>query len=77
MQGVEGDETSRGKREGEDPTVLKLKVYRSLGIEAEADERGDYGRAVVRNNVRGDVHVVNIDSKFSRFFYANYFWGTI
>jgi kinetochore protein Spc24 len=23
------------------------------------------------------VHVVNIDPKFSRFFYSNYFWSTM
>lgn len=56
---------------------LKLKVYRSLGIDAEADDAGNYNRAVIRNTLKGDVHVVNIDPKFSRFFYANYFWQTM
>lgn len=56
---------------------LKLKVYRSLGIEVEADDGGNYSKAVIRNSRKGDVHVVNIDPKFSRFFYANYFWQTI
>lgn len=57
---------------------LKLKVYRSLGIDVEADpQSGIYNKAVVRNAVKGDVHVVNVDPKFSRFFYANYFWGTL
>ncbi len=56
---------------------LKLKVYRSLGIDVEADDAGNYNRAVIRNTTKGDVHVVNIDPKFSRFFYANYFWQTM
>lgn len=57
---------------------LKLKVYRSLGIDAEADPTtGQYSKAVIRNTQKGDVHVVNIDPKFSRFFYANYFWQTM
>lgn len=56
---------------------LKLKVYRSLGIDAECDDAGNYNKAVIRNNQKGDVHVVNIDPKFSRFFYANYFWQTL
>ena len=77
MQGVEGDEASRSKREGEDPVVLKLKVYRSLGIDVEPDAAGNYNKAVVRNSEKGDVHVVNIDPKFSRYFYANYFWSTL
>ncbi len=62
----------------DDEVLLRLKVYRSLGIELERDGRdGDWTRAVVRNDRRGDVHVVNMDKKFSRFFYANYFWQTL
>lgn len=38
---------------------------------------GEYNRAVIRNAAKGDVHVVNIDPKFSRYFYANYFWSTL
>ncbi|KAL2036534.1 hypothetical protein N7G274_010719 [Stereocaulon virgatum] len=77
VQGVEGDELARAKREVDDPTILKLKVYRSLGIDVESDTVGNYNKAVIRNNQRGDVHVVNIDPKFSRFFYSNYFWQTM
>ncbi|KAF2837214.1 Spc24-domain-containing protein [Patellaria atrata CBS 101060] len=62
----------------EDEILLKLKVYRCLGIDVEADPAtGEYNKAVIRNANRGDVHVVNIDPKFSRWFYANYFWGTM
>ena len=57
--------------------MLKLKVYRTLGIDVEPDAAGQFAKAVVRNSARGDVHVVNIDPKFSRFYYANYFWSTI
>ncbi|EEH36300.2 hypothetical protein PAAG_00623 [Paracoccidioides lutzii Pb01] len=56
---------------------LRLKIYRSLGIDVEADEAGNYNKAIIRNSRKGDVHVVNIDPKFSRFFYANYFWQTM
>ena len=56
---------------------LKLKVYRSLGIDVEADTTGQYNKAVIRNAAKGDVHVVNIDPKFSRNFYTNYFWRTM
>lgn len=56
---------------------LKLKVYRSLGIDIEADDAGNYNKAVIRNHMKGDVHVVNIDPKFSRIFYSNYFWQTM
>ncbi|KAH8681326.1 Spc24 subunit of Ndc80-domain-containing protein [Xylariales sp. PMI_506] len=83
LQGVEGgldDATASGTRRDpiDDEVLLRLKVYRSLGIEIERDGRdGEFARAVVRNDRKGDVHVVNIDKKFSRYFYANYFWGTL
>lgn len=32
---------------------------------------------VAGNSSKGDVHVVNIEKKFSQFFYANYFWNTM
>lgn len=78
LQGVEGDEAARRRDAVDDEVLLRLKVYRSLGIDIERDEHeGEWGRAVVRNDRKGDVHVVNIDKKFSRYFYANYFWNTL
>ncbi|KAF4252254.1 kinetochore-associated Ndc80 complex subunit spc24 [Aspergillus fumigatus] len=76
-QGLEGDEATRREREADDATILRLKIYRSLGIDIEADEAGNFSKAVIRNSRKGDVHVVNMDPKFSRFFYANYFWSTM
>ncbi len=67
-----------GRASVEDEVLLRLKVYRSLGIELERDEKdGEWTRAVIRNDRKGDVHVVNMDKKFSSFFYANYFWQTV
>ncbi|PWY89528.1 Spc24-domain-containing protein [Aspergillus sclerotioniger CBS 115572] len=76
-QGLEGDEPTRRERELDDATLLRLKIYRSLGVDIEADEAGNFNKAVIRNSRKGDVHVVNIDPKFSRFFYSNYFWTTM
>jgi kinetochore protein Spc24, fungi type len=80
LQGVDGMSSgvAGGRDPVEDEVLLRLKVYRGLGIEIERDEKdGDFNKAVVRNDRKGDVHVVNIDRKFSRFFYANYFWQTL
>ncbi|KAK3368964.1 Spc24 subunit of Ndc80-domain-containing protein [Lasiosphaeria ovina] len=90
LQGVDGgassSSTSASSGTVEDEVLLRLKVYRSLGIEIERDGMGggkdgstggEFTRAVVRNDRKGDVHVINIDRKFSRFFYANYFWQTL
>ncbi|KAH6631630.1 Spc24 subunit of Ndc80-domain-containing protein [Chaetomium tenue] len=85
LQGVDGGGVGVGEGSGagsggalEDELLLRLKVYRSLGIEIERDSKdGEFNRVVVRNDRKGDVHVVNIDRKFSRFFYANYFWQSL
>lgn len=77
LQGVDGGDNAR-RGLVDDEISLKLKVYRGLGIEVERDPiNGEYTKAVVRNGRKGDVHVVNMESKFSRFFYANYFWSTL
>lgn len=61
----------------DDEIALKLKVFRGLGVDIERDESGDYSKAVIHNGRKGDVNVVNLDHKFSRFFYANYFWNQL
>jgi kinetochore protein Spc24 len=77
-QGTEGGDAARRVEGMEDEIILKLKVYRTLNIDAEPDaETGLYTKAVIRNPQKGDVHVVNVDPKFSRYFYANYFWNTM
>ncbi|KAF9890713.1 kinetochore-associated Ndc80 complex subunit spc24 [Aspergillus nanangensis] len=76
-QGLEGDETTRREREADDATILRLKIFRSLGVDIEADDVGNFNKAVIRNSRKGDVHVVKVDPKFSRFFYANYFWSNM
>ncbi|KAK6948516.1 kinetochore-associated Ndc80 complex subunit spc24 [Daldinia eschscholtzii] len=80
LQGLEGSPEDAAKRRDpvDDEVLLRLKVYRSLGIDLERDEKdGEFSRAIVRNDRKGDVHVINMDKKFSRFFYANYFWQTL
>ncbi|KAI4866271.1 Spc24 subunit of Ndc80-domain-containing protein [Hypoxylon rubiginosum] len=78
LQGLEGSPDDARRDPVDDEVLLRLKVYRSLGIELERDERdGEFSRAIVRNDRKGDVHVINMDKKFSRFFYANYLWQTL
>ena len=63
--------------EAEEVDVLRLRVYRGLGIEAEPDETGVYGRAVVRNRQRGDVTVVSLQEGRDRAFYAGHLWSCL
>lgn len=75
LQGIDGGDATR-RALVDDEISLKLMVYRSLGIEIER-ENGEYTKAIIRNGKKGDVHVINMDNKFSKFFYANYFWETL
>ncbi|KAH0612633.1 uncharacterized protein H6S33_009013 [Morchella sextelata] len=78
LEQVDGEDAmANAMMEAEDGTLLKLKVYRSLGIDIQEDGAGGYNKAVIRNSAKGDVHVVNIEKKFSQYFYANYFWNTM
>jgi len=57
---------------------LKLQVYRSLGIGVSQDAAtGDFNRAVIRNQARGDVNVVNVNEEVGKSFYANMFWESL
>lgn len=76
LQGQDGGENAR-RALVDDEISLKLRVYRGMGVDIERDTEGEYSKAVIRNGRKGDVHVVNMDGKFSKFFYANYFWQTM
>ncbi len=76
LQGIEGGEEAQ-RTQLEDEVLLRLRVYRSLGLEADKAEEGEWNRMVVRGKGKGDVQVVNVEKKFSKFFYANYFWGQL
>ncbi|RDL35749.1 putative SPC24 Outer kinetochore protein-part of Ndc80p complex [Venustampulla echinocandica] len=79
LQGNEGGDDVR-RSLVQDEISLKLRVFRGLGIDIERDksvEGAGYNKVIVRNGKKGDVHVVHLDGKFSRFFYANYFWNTV
>lgn len=73
LQGVDGGDNAR-RGLVEDEITLKLRVYRGLGIDIEKDKSGEYTKAILHNEKKGDVNVVSLDNKFSRYFYANYFW---
>ncbi|GAB7365231.1 hypothetical protein MBLNU230_g6317t1 [Neophaeotheca triangularis] len=78
-EGVEGG--SRGSREegGREGDVLKLQVYRSLGIEATHDQTsGDFTQAVVRNPAKGDVNVLDLEArKLRQGAYADEIWENL
>ncbi|CCG84565.1 protein of unknown function [Taphrina deformans PYCC 5710] len=55
----------------DESTVLKLSVFRDLGISL-IEEQGTYGRAVIRSANGKDVHMVSLDKNGGS--YANHLW---
>ena len=55
-------------------------MFQSLGInlieDAEAASKGGplYPKAQIRCASKNDIHTIEFDTKFSKFFYANYIW---
>lgn len=61
----------------EDPTILRLKLYRSLGISYEGDSAEDAKKALVRSTTTNNIHVVPLDQGYSDHFVANYIWDKL
>ncbi|KAL1618769.1 putative kinetochore protein spc24 [Neofusicoccum ribis] len=74
-QGVEGGDVRKVDLMTEDATVLKLGVYRMLGVHPEMDKAsGNYTKATIRNTKKGDAYFVTLDPNLSRYYYADYIW---
>ncbi|KAG0359150.1 Spc24 subunit of Ndc80-domain-containing protein [Gamsiella multidivaricata] len=54
--------------------VLRLQLYRGLGIEMLENELGVYSRARIRSQNRNEVHLVKFDKQLSPFFETNLIW---
>lgn len=76
IEGPEGGKEAE-RTELDNELLLKLAVYRSLGMEVDRGADGEYRKMVVRGRGKGDVLAVEIDGKGSKAWYANYFWGAL
>ncbi|TPX68602.1 hypothetical protein SpCBS45565_g03004 [Spizellomyces sp. 'palustris'] len=53
---------------------LKLELFRSLGIELQRSDVGEFTKCKVRCYPRHDIQILEFEDKFSRYFYANMLW---
>ncbi|BFZ59425.1 putative kinetochore protein spc24 [Saitoella coloradoensis] len=65
---------SSAKAAADNIAVLKLRVYRSLGIDLEEDGAGGFAKAHIRTLDNKDVRPLNIENKYGKYFSANNFW---
>lgn len=56
---------------------LKLKLYRSLGIDLEPNAQGQFDKAIVRNTKKGLVNAISIDPELPRTVHADRFWEAL
>ncbi|KAF8947291.1 kinetochore-associated Ndc80 complex subunit spc24 [Haplosporangium gracile] len=54
--------------------VLRLQLYRGLGIEMLENELGLYSKARIRSSSKNDVHLVKFDDQLSPYFQTNLIW---
>ncbi|KAG0071557.1 kinetochore-associated Ndc80 complex subunit spc24 [Linnemannia elongata] len=54
--------------------VLRLQLYRGLGIEMLENELGVYSKARIRSSSKNDVHLVKFDDQLSPYFQTNLIW---
>ncbi|KAK9768546.1 hypothetical protein K7432_000756 [Basidiobolus ranarum] len=57
-----------------DQTILKLQIYRSLGIDAIPDEQGNLNKVRVRSTEKNDIHTLSVDEQQSKYACANQLW---
>ena len=56
---------------------MRLKLYRSLGIDADTDKHGRITKALVRNTQKPEVAVIEMDPKVPRGHYVDEFWDAL
>ncbi|CAO3563822.1 unnamed protein product [Mortierella alpina] len=54
--------------------VLRLQLYRGLGIEMLENDFGEYTRARIRSSSRKDVHIATLGGDLSAFYQTNLIW---
>jgi len=76
MQGVDGGDNAR-RGPVADELSLKLKLFRSLGIEARRGEGVGYNEVVIEKSTDGGPQVFTLKEKFSSFYKANHIWEVL
>ncbi|KAJ3293161.1 kinetochore-associated Ndc80 complex subunit spc24 [Borealophlyctis nickersoniae] len=66
-------EEEREANKDPDPHIT-LKLYREIGVDFEKDKNGNYVKLSVRNPKDNDIRVLDIDEKYTRYFYPNLIW---
>lgn len=75
LQRLENEDTSQALAEDiDDAEILKLKVYRSLGIELEAASQSQVPTRAVIQSSNGKIQIFNLDKNYSPSFVSNYLW---
>jgi len=76
MQGVDGGDNAR-RGPVADELSLKLKLFRSLGIEARRGEGVGYNEVVIEKSTDGGPQVFTLKEKFSSYYKANHIWEVL
>lgn len=74
---VEEDVLDTATSDVEDSTLLKLKVFRSLGVSFDGDRPENHTKALIQSSTHDNIYTLSLDKQYSNFFISNYIWEKI
>lgn len=75
LQRLENEDSSQALTQDiDDAEILKLKVYRSLGIELETASQSQVPTRALIQSSNGKIQIFNLDKNYSPSFVSNYLW---
>lgn len=75
---LESQRPMESAAENESSAVLRLKLYRSLGVSFDADKPENYTKCMIRSNTSSNVSTLDLNVKdYSGFFITNYIWDKL
>lgn len=61
----------------DDSTLLKLKVFRSLGISFDGDKPENHTKALIQSTSNNSLYTLSLDKQYGSYFISNYIWDKL
>lgn len=71
---MEEDVLDTATSDVEDSTLLKLKVFRSLGVSFDGDRPEAHTKALIQSSTYNNLYTLSLDKQYSNFFISNFIW---
>lgn len=61
----------------EDSVLLKLKVFRSLGVSFDGTKPENHTKALIQSSSTINLYTLSLDKQYSNYFISNYIWDKL